>query len=376
MQKRIYFDHSATTKAYPQVVEKIMPYLTEDYGNPNSQHCFGRTAMEAVDEARDTVAQLINAKPSEIYFTSGGTEADNWAIKGIASANSKKGKHVIISSIEHPALSQTADELTKIGYSVTKIAVDKDGVIDPQKVKDAIKKDTVFIGVMLVNNEIGTIQPVKEIAKIGKEYGITTFSDCVQAIPSIRIDVKDLGVDAVCFSAHKIGGIKGAGVLYVRTGVLIDGLITGGHQERTRRGGTTNVPAVVALAEALKITYATLEDDVRYVRDLRDYFIKRVEEEIPTAKLNGSREKRVACNANFYFKGVKGETLLFNLDLKGIAVSSGSACSTGSILPSAVLTAIGLTEDEAKSSVRFSFNKTNTKEEVDYCIEVLKEYAM
>ena len=373
MQKEIYLDHAATTAVDPRVVEKMLPYFSGVFGNANSQHFYGRNAQKALDEARDTIASLINAHPSEIYFTSGGTEADNWAMKGIARANQSKGQHIITSVIEHPAVLGACKDLESVGFEVSYIGVNKEGVIDLEALKSAIREDTILISCMYANNEIGTIQPVEEIVKIAKEKKIAFFTDAVQAMPVIDIDVKKIGMDAMAFSAHKFNGPKGIGVLYVRNGLKIKSMVSGGHQERTKRGGTSNVALAVGLAEALRLNRLTLAEDVKRVKELRDYFVSRVEEEIPFAYYNGHREKRVPSNADFSFEFIEGESILFSLDLEGIAVSSGSACSSGSLDPSHVLLAIGVEEAVAHGSIRFSFGKENTKEEVDYVVEKLKE---
>ena len=373
--KEIYLDHAATTKLDEKVLEKMLPYFTEVYGNANSQHGFGRAAQKAVDEARDQIAKLIGAKPSEIYFTSGGTEGDNWALRGVCRALKGKGKHLIVSKIEHAAMLSTAKELEKDGFEFSYIGVDEDGFIDIEELKNSIRPDTIFIGCMYANNEIGTIEPIKEIVEIAHSRGIFCFTDAVQAMGALDIDVKALGVDAMSFSAHKFNGPKGVGALYLKTGANIGRLISGGHQERTKRGGTTNVPAIVGFAEALKLTKENLEKDVPYVSALRDRFIKKVLDEIPFVKLNGPKDlsKRLPNNANFSFGYIEGESILFSLDLAGIAVSSGSACSSGSLEPSHVLLAIGVSEETAHGTIRFTFGKENTEEEVDYTVEKLKE---
>ena len=374
--ERIYFDHAATTPVDPRVLEKMMPYFTEKFGNPNSQHFFGRETVSAVDDARDAIAACIGAKPSEIYFTSGGTEADNWALRGAAHAFAARGRHLIVSAVEHPAMISAAKELVKEGFDVTFAEVDEYGLVDLEKLEKAIRPDTIFVGVMTANNEVGTIQPVKEIAALCKARGIVFFTDAVQAAGAIPLDVKALGADMLSFSAHKFYGPKGVGALYVRSGLRIGKLIAGGHQERSMRGGTTNVPAVVGMAQALRIACAELEKNAAYVTSLRDRFIKRVLAEIPYVKLNGHPEKRLPANANFSFRYIEGESLLFSLDLKNIAVSSGSACSSGSLEPSHVLLAMGLPEGLAHGSIRFSFGKDNTVEQVDYAVDALKEITV
>ena len=368
--KEIYLDHAATTRVDDRVVKKMLPYFTEVYGNPNSQHGYGRDAQQAVDEARDTIARLIGAKPAEVYFTSGGTESDNWALRGTCKALAHKGKHVIISKIEHAAMLTTAHELEKEGFEFSYIGVDKEGFIDLDELRRSIRPDTILIACMMANNEVGTIEPIKEIVKIAKEHKIEVFTDAVQAMGALDIDVEDLGVDMMSFSSHKFNGPKG-----IKTGVPLARLISGGHQERMRRGGTTNVPGVVGFAEALRLTKETIVEDRKYVASLRDRFISRVQNEIPYCQLNGPKDgsKRLPNNADFSFDYIEGESILFSLDLAGIAVSSGSACSSGSLEPSHVLLACGVPEEVAHGSIRFTFGKENTVEEVDYTVDKLKE---
>ena len=371
-----YFDHAATTPVDPRVLQKMLPYFTENFGNPNSQHACGRRAAAAVDEARDTVASLIGAKPSEIYFTSGGTESDNWALRGAAHANAERGKHLIVSAVEHPAMISTARELQKEGFEVTFAAVDEFGRVDLQKLKDSIRPDTTFIGVMTANNEIGTIQPIAEISALARERGIVFFTDAVQAAGALKLNVKEPAVDMLSFSGHKFYGPKGVGVLYVRSGVRVGKIITGGHQERSMRGGTTNVPGIVGLAEAFRLANEEMAQNNAHVSAIRDRFIARVLREIPYVKLNGHPKDRLPNNANFSFRYIEGESLLFSLDLAGIAVSSGSACSSGSLEPSHVLLATGLPEGLAHGSIRFSFGKENTAEQIDIAVEQLKEIVV
>ena len=371
-----YFDHAATTPVDPRVLQKMLPYFTENFGNPNSQHAYGRRTAAAVDEARDTVASLIGAKPNEIYFTSGGTESDNWALRGAAHANAEKGKHLIVSAVEHPAMISTAKELQKEGFEVTFAAVDEFGKVDVQKLKDAIRPDTTFIGVMTANNEIGTLQPVAEISALARERGITFFTDAVQAAGALKLNVKEPAVDMLSFSGHKFYGPKGVGVLYVRSGARVGKIITGGHQERSMRGGTTNVPGIVGLAEAFRLANEEMAQNNAHVSAIRDRFIARVLHEIPYVKLNGHPKDRLPNNANFSFRYIEGESLLFSLDLAGIAVSSGSACSSGSLEASHVLLATGLPEGLAHGSIRFSFGKENTAEEIDIAVDKLKEIVV
>lgn len=374
--QNIYFDHAATTPVDPRVLEKMLPYFTDNFGNPNSQHAFGRRAVTAVDEARDTVAKCIGAKPSEIYFTSGGTESDNWAMRGAAHALANRGKHLIISAVEHPAMLSAAKELQREGFEVTLAPVDGYGIVDLAKLEEAIRPDTVFIGVMAANNEVGTLQPVKEIAALAKARGIAFFTDAVQAAGTLEVNVKELGADMLSLSGHKFYGPKGVGVLYVRSGLKLARLVAGGHQERGMRGGTTNVPGIVGLAEALRLSQEHLHENAAYVAGLRDRFVARVQKEIPFVKYNGHPENRLPGNANFSFRYIEGESLLFSLDLAGIAVSSGSACSSGSLEPSHVLLAMGVPEGLAHGSIRFSFGRENTAGEVDYAVDRLKEIVV
>lgn len=368
----IYFDHAATTPVDKRVLDKMIPYFTENFGNANSQHVFGRNAIKAVDEARDTIAKLIGAKPNELYFTSGGTEADNWALRGIADARKEKGKHIIINPLEHAAMLTTAKDLEKQGFEIEYMKVDEFGFVDLDALKNSMRDDTILVCSMMANNEIGTIEPIKEITEIAHSKNALMFTDAVQAAGVLDINVKDLGVDLMSMSSHKIYGPKGIGALYVRNGVKISSIITGGHQERMKRGGTTNVPSVVGFAEAFKLAIAEREENFEYVSMLRDRFIKGVTENIPFIKLNGPKENRLPANADFSFHYIEGESILFSLDLAGIAVSSGSACSSGSLEPSHVLLAIGVPEAIAHGSIRFSFGKHNTVEEIDYAVETLK----
>ena len=372
----IYFDHAATTPVDPRVLQKMLPYFTENFGNPNSQHACGRRAAAAVDEARDTVASLIGAKPNEIYFTSGGTESDNWALRGAAHAYANKGKHLIVSAVEHPAMISTARELQKEGFAVTFAAVDEFGRVDVEELRKSIRPDTTFIGVMTANNEIGTLQPVAEIAALARERGILFFTDAVQAAGALKLNVNAPAVDMLSFSGHKFYGPKGVGVLYIRSGARVGKIITGGHQERSMRGGTTNVPGIVGLAEAFRLANEEMAQNNAHVSAIRDRFVARVLREIPYVKFNGHPKDRLPNNANFSFRYIEGESLLFSLDLSGIAVSSGSACPSGSLEPSHVLLATGLPEGLAHGSVRFSFGKENTAEQIDFAVDKLKEIVV
>ena len=374
--KRIYLDHAATTGLDATVLSKMAPYFSDIFGNANSQHSFGREAVRGVDEARDTIASLIGAKPNEIYFTSGGTEADNWAIRGAAHANRARGNHLIVSAVEHPAMLTTARELEKEGFEVTLAPVDEFGTVDVAKLEESIRPETVFIGVMAANNEIGTLQPLAEISEIAQKHKILFFTDAVQAAGAIPLDVNAPRVDMMSISGHKFYGPKGVGALYIRSGVKTGKILTGGHQERGMRGGTTNVPGVVGMAEALRLAVAKLDENAAYISSLRDRFIARVQKEIPFVNLNGHPKNRLPSNANFSFRYVEGESLLFSLDLAGIAVSSGSACSSGSLEPSHVLLATGMSEGLAHGSLRFSFGRENTAEDVDYTVDKLKEIVV
>ena len=372
MNKPIYFDHAATTPVCSEALEKMLPYFTDVFGNPNSQHAFGRESAKAVDSARDSIAKIINCKPNELYFTAGGTESDNWALRGVANAYKDKGKHIVISPIEHAAMIETAKALKKDGFIVDFMKVDEYGFVDLEHLKSIVKKGTIFVGCMLANNEVGTIEPIKEIAEIAHSVGAICFTDAVQAAGVLKIDVKDLGVDLMSMSSHKIYGPKGVGALYIRNGVKVQSILTGGHQERTKRGGTTNVAGIVGFATAFEIAEKEQEQNFKYVSGLRDHFIDRVLSEVPFVKLNGPRENRLPANADFSFKFIEGESILFSLDLAGICVSSGSACSSGSLEPSHVLLSLGLPEELAHGSIRFSFGKHNTIEEVDYAVDTIK----
>lgn len=369
--KEIYLDNSATTPLSEEVLAAMTPYLTGNFGNPDSLHFYGRSAVKAVDEARDLIAECLHAKSNEIYFTSGATESDNWALKGTLAA-SKKGKHALVSSIEHPALIKPANYLKTRGYDIDFIPADKSGIIDVDFLKRSVRGDTVIVCCMTANNEIGTIQPVDEVVKAAKSVGAYAMTDAVQAVGALDISVDKTGVDMLSLSAHKFYGPKGVGLLYVKTGVKIDPLVEGGEQERKKRGGTTNVAGVVGMSVALKRAIDDRETNSAKILALRERFVDEVLSGISGVKLNGDREKRLPLNADFSFEGVNGEALLYNLDLAGIAASNGSACSSGTVEPSHVLSAIGLSAKEASSSVRFTFGKNNTAEEVDFAAKTLK----
>ncbi len=372
---RIYLDNSATTFTDPEVLEEMLPYFTEVYGNGSSQHFFGRDALKAIDNAREKVARAINCKPNEIYFTSGGTESDNWAIKGIARADRKKGKHIITSVIEHPAVIKTCEALEREGFEVTYVKVDGEGFVSPADIEAAIREDTILISIMTANNEMGTIQPIREIGAIAKAHRIPFHTDAVQAIGNVPIDVVADNIDMLSMSAHKFYGPKGVGVLYKRNGIKIDRFMDGGEQERNMRASTLNTPGIVGLGKAIEMAVADMDKHNAHIASLRDEFVRQVTERIPEVKLNGAKDfsKRLASNANFSFKYIEGESILMRLDLAGIAVSSGSACSSGSLEPSYVLLSLGVPIELAHGSIRFSFGKNNTMEEVNYTVDKLEE---
>ncbi len=364
-QERIYFDHAATTPLDKDVFEKMRPYYTELFGNADSPHAFGRAAMRAVDSARDTLAQLVGAQPNEIYFTSGGTESDNWAILGGAYAQKEKGrKHVVLSSIEHHAALSAGERLEKEGFSVTWLPVNERGRVEPSELKRAISEDTGLICVMAANNETGVIQPFAECARIARENGSLFFTDAVQAAPYLPIDVKAWGADLLSFSAHKFYGPKGVGALYIRRGVKIGRLIAGGEQERGLRGGTVNVPAVAGLAAAYEKNVKGMAENNARIAALKKLFLKEIFAKVPAATLNGDGENCLPSIVNLCFEGIDNAAFLYNMDLHGVAVSAGSACASASVKPSHVLTAMGLDERRSRSSVRFSFGRDNTEAEI------------
>lgn len=371
--KRIYLDHAATTPLSQKAFEAMKPYFSDMFGNANSQHAFGRDGAKAVTEARQTIADCIGAKPSEIYFTSSGTEADNWAIKGIAAQLLDKGKHIVTSVIEHPAVYTTCKQLEKFGFEVTYLPVDGEGFVSADDLDKAIREDTVLVSVMFANNEIGTVQPIKQLCEVAHKHGVLFHTDAVQATGAIKYDVKELGVDLLSMSAHKFCGPKGMGALYVRNGLRIEKLLTGGEQERAHRGGTTNTPGVVGMAVALKEAVENIDETAKYVGELRNRFVSKVLENIDEIYFNGAKDmsKRLYNNANFSFRYIEGESILFSLDLAGICASSGSACSSGSLEPSRTLLAIGVPVGTAHGSIRFTFGKENTVDDVDYVVDEL-----
>ncbi len=368
----VYLDYAATTPLDERVLKEMLPYMTEKFGNASSLHSYGRAAISVVDRARDRIASYLNCSASEIYFTSGGTESDNWALRGVVNASSLPVKHVVTTNIEHSAILSVCKELEKEGCEITYVSVNDDGVVDPSDIAAAIRDNTVLVAVMFANNEIGTIQPIKKIGTLCRDKGIPFYTDAVQAVGSIRIDVHAMNIDMLGFSAHKIYGPKGVGVLYVKNGIRCGRLIFGGEQEHGKRAGTTNTPGIVGTAEAMRLVVEEMDANNARIESVRNHFIDRVEKEIPQCRLAGSRINRLVGNADFIFDGIKGETLLTVLDMSGIAVGSGPACSSGSQKPSHVILAIGGNEEDARSSVRFSFGKNTTLEEVDYVIEILK----
>jgi len=371
--RRVYLDHSATTPVRPEVLEEMLPYLKEEFGNPSTLYSWGRQAKRAIEEARARVAALIGAQPEEIVFTSGGTEADNMALIGVAYANQKKGKHIITSSIEHHAVLDTAQYLQRQGFKVTFLPVTPEGLVRVEDVEEAITDDTILISIMHVNNEVGTIQPIQEIGKIARERGIIFHTDAVQSVGKIPVNVDELNVDLLSASAHKIYGPKGVGCLYIRKGTRIQPLLHGGGQERKRRAGTENVAGIVGFGKAAELAGQELESEGKRLKALRDKLIDGVLERIDHVQLNGDRERRSPINANFSFKYVEGESILLSLDMKGIAASSGSACTSGSLDPSHVLLAMGIPHEVAHGSVRMTLGRDNTEEDIDYVLEVLPE---
>ena len=367
---RIYMDNAATTAVSPAVLEKMLPYFTEFYGNASSIHSTGRDARRALEEARRKVAEVLNCKPNEVYFTSGGSESDNWAIKGTAFAQRKKGNHIITSAIEHHAVLHTCQWLEKQGFTVTYVPVDEFGQVNPADVEKAITDQTILISIMAANNEIGTLQPIKEIAAIAHQHKVLFHTDAVQAVGAIPVDVQDIGCDMLSLSAHKFHGPKGVGVLYVKQGTRIDNFMHGGAQERGKRATTENIPGIVGLAEAITLATQNLEEKSARIAGLRDQLIDGLTA-IPYVRLNGHRTNRLPNNCNISIRFVEGEALLLRLDLAGIAASSGSACTSGSLDPSHVLLAIGLPHEIAHGSLRFSLSDTTTQEEVDYVLKTL-----
>ena len=371
--ERIYMDNAATTRVTQPVMEAMQPYFGEIYGNPMSVHSFGRESRKAVENARRQVAQALNAQPNEIYFTGCGTESDNWAVRGAAYANVKKGKHLITTQIEHHAILHTCEQLEKEGFEVTYLPVDEFGTVRMDALEKAIRPDTTLISVMAANNEIGTIQPIEEIARLAHAHGILFHTDAVQAIGSIAFDVKAMGIDMLSLSGHKFHAPKGVGALYIRSGVKLQRLIYGGAQERTQRAGTENLASIVGLGKAIELAAENIDRHNAQLTAVRDRLIDRILEEIPYTRLNGHRTQRLPGNCNISFQFIEGESLLLSLDMKGIAASSGSACTSGSLDPSHVLLAIGLPHEIAHGSLRLSLSEENTIEQADAVVDALKE---
>ena len=371
MERKVYLDSAATTYVTNEVLNEMMPCYNIFFGNPNSIHSFGREAQGIVDRARDRIAKTINAKSEEIYFTSGGTEADNWAIKGIAHAYANKGKHIITSQIEHPAVMESCRALEKEGFEVTYLPVDKYGVVSLAALLHAIRKDTILISIMAVNNEVGTIQNIKAIGKTARENGILFHTDAVQAYGALKLDVEDMCIDLMSFSSHKIYGPKGIGALYIRKGVRIANLLDGGHQERSKRGGTSNVPAIAGFGKAAEINARDLMVNNQRMKSLRDYFIRQVTEKIPYVIVNGHPQQKVNSIVSISFELIEGEAILLMLDFEGVAVSTGSACTSGALEKSHVLSAMGIDDETANGTIRFSFSRSTTKADLDYTVEKL-----
>lgn len=373
MDRLIYLDNAATTKTAPEVVEAMLPYFTEKFGNPSSVYSFAASNKEDITCQRERIAEVLGANANEIYFTAGGSESDNWALKATAEAYQDKGNHIITTKIEHHAILHTGEYLEKRGFEVTYLDVDEEGKVKLEDLKAAIRPTTILISVMYANNEIGTIEPIKEIGEIAHEHGILFHTDAVQAFGKVPINVDECHIDMLSASGHKLNGPKGIGFLYIRKGVKIRSFVHGGSQERKRRAGTENVPGIIGLGTAVKRAADTMEDRAKKETQLRDYLIERVLAEIPYCKLNGHRTDRLPNNANFSFRFIEGESLLIMLDMKGICGSSGSACTSGSLDPSHVLLAIGLPHEIAHGSLRLTLNEEITKEEIDYVVESLKE---
>ncbi len=373
MEQLIYLDNAATTKVNPKVLEVMLPYFSEKFGNPSAIYGFGAECKQAITTARDIIAEMLGANSNEIYFTGGGSESDNWALKAAAEAYGQKGKHIITTKIEHHAILHTCEYLESRGFDVTYLDVDENGLINLEQLQSAVRPDTILISVMFANNEIGTVEPIAEIGKLAKEKGILFHTDAVQAFGHVPINVDEMGIDMLSASGHKFNGPKGTGFLYIRKGVKIRSFIHGGAQERKRRAGTENVPGIVGMGEAARISAETMEDRSREESALRDYLIGRVLKEIPYTRLNGHRTKRLPNNVNFSFQFVEGESMLIMLDMAGICASSGSACTSGSLDPSHVLLAIGLPHEIAHGSLRLTLGDDTTKEQIDYVIDKLKE---
>ena len=373
MSKLIYLDNAATTQVYPEVLQEMLPYFSEVYSNPSAIYSFASESKKAVDKARTSVAELINAKTDEIYFTGGGSESDNWALKATADAYASKGKHIITSTIEHHAILHTCAYLEKKGFEITYVNVDENGKVKLDELEKAIRPTTILISVMFANNEIGTIEPIKEIGEIAKKHGILFHTDAVQAFCHVPINVDECHIDMLSSSAHKLNGPKGTGFLYIRTGLKTRSFIHGGAQERKRRGGTENTAGIVGFGKAVEIAMATMEERTAKEKAMRDHLIERVLKEIPFARLNGHPSQRLSNNANFAFQFIEGESMLIMLDMEGICGSSGSACTSGSLDPSHVLLAIGLPHEIAHGSLRLTLSAETTMEQIDFTVDCLKK---
>lgn len=373
MKKIRYFDHSATTKMKEEVLKEMLPYFGMEYGNPSSMYSLGRRAKKVKEEARKKVAEAIKCKPEEIYFTSCGSESDNLAIKGVAYANKDKGKHIITTKIEHPAVLESCKSLERQGFEITYLNVDENGFISLNDLENSIREDTILISIMFANNEIGTIEPIYEIGQIAKKHNVLFHTDSVQAVGNVKIDVKKLNIDLLSMSSHKFYGPKGVGALYVRENVYFNRIQDGGHQEKNKRSGTENVAGIIGMGKAIEIADKNIEKYIKKLTELRDYYFKEVEEKIPNIKINGDKVNRLAGNANISFEGISAEELLLKLDEKGICASAGSACSSRDSNPSHVLVAIGLKQELAYSSLRITIGEDNTKEDIDYLVEQLVE---
>ena len=372
-KQQVYLDNAATSRLRKEALDAMMPYLTDEYANPSSIHAMSRKPRSAVKESRETIARCLNAEPSEVFFTSGGTESDNWALIGTAEKMESKGKHIIISTIEHHAILETAKYLEKRGFSVTKVPVDGDGVLDLEKLKESIRPDTILISVMTANNEVGTIQPIETIGRIAHEKGILFHTDAVQAFGHIPIDVKRMNIDMLSASGHKFGGPKGIGFLYIRKDIKLPSFMHGGEQEEGRRAGTTNVPGIVGMATAAEISCRNMKENNERLIRLRDHLIDRVLSEIPYSRLNGHRTMRLPSNADFSFEFIEGESMLMSLGMKGVYISTGSACASGSLDPSHVLLGIGLPHEIAHGSIRMSIPEETTMEQIDYAADCLRQ---
>ena len=372
-KRQVYLDYSATTPVKEEVLNAMLPYFREQFGNASSLYTIGLESKDAIEEARTQTAGLIGADPKEVYFTGGGSESDNWALISAAESLQKKGKHIITSRIEHHAILHTCQYLETRGFEVTYLGVDKEGFVRPEDLEKAIRPDTILISIMMVNNEIGTVEPIAELARIAKEHKILFHTDAVQAAGNVPIDVKELGVDLLSLSSHKIYGPKGIGAMYIRKGVRLPGFIHGGEQEKGKRAGTENVPAIIGFGKAAELAAEHLEEHIAKKKELRDYLTSRIEQEIPDVIINGSRTERHPGNCNVTFKYIEGESILLLLDSMGIAVSTGSACSSKSLEPSHVLAAIGVNDELIHGTIRFTVGEYTTKEDLDYTVDCLKK---